>query len=175
MADVIIMLAQEADFLEKGQVIYILNILRDLTPPPSSVLPAPRLSACSILLLAHALRATFYPSSFLYPVVSRFLLQRPELDTTDVPMLYSLLYSSEDAEWAKERMWMIRFLCDAMHEGSAQDWLVLKRRHTWDLAASLYQATKLEERSLRKGVLEVRLPQIASPCQACCTNVFTTS
>ncbi|KAF8519438.1 ribosome 60S biogenesis N-terminal-domain-containing protein [Gautieria morchelliformis] len=145
---------QEAEFLEKDQVVYILNILRDLLPPPSSASSAPRLATYSTLLLAHALRATFYPSSFLYPVISRFLLQRPELDTTDVPMLYSLLYSSEDGEWAKERAWMVRFLCEAMHEGGAQDWKVLRRRHTWDLVASMWQATRPAERSLRKGILE---------------------
>ena len=134
---------------------YILNILQDLVPLPTSMPCAPRLTTYSTMLLAHALRATFYPSSFLYPIISRFLLQRPELDTTDVPMLYSLLYSSEDGEWAKERSWMIRFLGEAMHEGSARDWTVLKRRHTWDLVASMWQATRLEERSQRKGILEV--------------------
>jgi nucleolar pre-ribosomal-associated protein 1 len=134
---------------------YILNILRDLLPLPASAPSAPRLSTYSIMLLAHALRAIFYPSSFLYPVISRFLLQRPELDTTDVPMLYSLLYSSEDGEWTKERTWMVRFLGEAMHEGSAQDWAVLRRRHTWALVASMWQAARLEERSLRKGILEV--------------------
>ena len=148
-------LLQEADFIEKNQVIYIMNILQDLLPPPSSVPSAPRLPTYSVLLLAHALRATFYPSTFLYPVISRFLLQRPELDTTDVPLLYSLLYSSEDGEWLRERTWMIRFLCEGMSEGSAQDWTVLRRRHTWDLVASMWQAARPEENSLRKAVLEV--------------------
>jgi hypothetical protein len=152
-----LILLQEADFLEQSQVIYVMDILRDLLPPPSSTPSTPRLPTYSVMLLAHALRSTFYPSSFLYPIVSRFLLQRPELDMTDVPMLYSLLYSSEDGEWIKERTWMIRFLTDAMHEGSARDWAVLKRRHTWDLVASIWQATKLEERTLRRVVLEVRV------------------
>jgi nucleolar pre-ribosomal-associated protein 1 len=74
---------------------------------------------------------------------------------TDVPMLYSLLYSSEDGEWAKERTWMIRFLTEAMHDGGAADWTILKRRHTWDLTASMWQATRLDERQLRRGILEV--------------------
>ncbi|KAF8590297.1 hypothetical protein K439DRAFT_1512242, partial [Ramaria rubella] len=145
---------QEADFLEKDHVLYILNILQDILPSASLMPPVPRLPTYPVVLLAHALRATFYPSSFLYPVVSRFLLQRPELDTTDVPMLYSLLYSSEDEEWLKERAWMIRFLTEAIHEGGARDWAVLRRRHTWDLVASMWQATRLEEQALRKGMLE---------------------
>lgn len=132
-----------------------MNILQDLLPPPSSASSAPRLPTYSVILLAHALRAIFYPSSFLYPVISRFLLQRPELDTTDVPLLYSLLYSSEDGEWVRERAWMIRFLGEAMGDGGARDWTVLRRRHTWDLVASMWQATGPEEKSLRKAVLEV--------------------
>ncbi|KAF8505077.1 ribosome 60S biogenesis N-terminal-domain-containing protein, partial [Hysterangium stoloniferum] len=145
---------QDAEFLERNQVIYILNILRDLLPSESFTTSIPRLSTYPTILLAHALRSIFYPSSFLYPVVSRFLLQRPELDTTDVPMLYSLLYSSEDGEWAKERTWMIRFLTEAMHDGGAADWAILKRRHTWDLIASMWQAARLDERQLRRGILE---------------------
>lgn len=70
-------------------------------------------------------------------------------------MLYSLLYSSGDGGWTKQRAWMVRFLTDAMREGGAQDWAVLKRRHVWDLVASMWQATKLEERPLRRLILAV--------------------
>jgi len=70
-------------------------------------------------------------------------------------MLYSMLYSSEDGEWNKERTWMIHFLTEAMDDGSSQDWLILKRRHTWDLLASIWQSSRADEKPLRKGILEV--------------------
>lgn len=65
-------------------------------------------------------------------------------------MLYTLLYSSS-GEWKRERGWMLRFLTDGMR--STEDWRVLKRRHTWDLLASLFQSAT-GDRALRLSVLE---------------------
>src|SRR5271168_945014 len=114
--------------------------------------PPQRLPSYTTLILMHALRGIFYPSNFIYPLTARFLLQRPELDTTDVPMLYGMLYGSSD-DWKKERGWIVRFLSDGMM--STEDWKVLKRRHTWDLLSSLVQSS-VRDQALRRAVLEVR-------------------
>ncbi|QRW12827.1 nucleolar pre-ribosomal-associated protein 1 [Ceratobasidium sp. AG-Ba] len=142
----------DVDFEERGQLMYNLNLLRNLLPTPSATPsdPIPRLPTYTTLLLAHAVRDIFIPATPLYPLLSRFLLQRPEYDTADVPMLYTLLYSSS-AEWKRERGWMLRFLADGMR--STEDWRVLKRRHTWDLLADLFQSAT-EERALRLSILE---------------------
>ena len=129
-------------------------MLKDVLPSPSEPeTPPPRLPSYTTLVLAHALRGVFYPSNFIYPLTARFLLQRPELDTSDVPMLYNMLYSSSD-DWKKERGWIIRFLSDGMM--STKDWRVLKRRHTWDLLASLFQSSETDW-PLRKGIFEVSI------------------
>ena len=138
---------------------YILCLIKDLYPPfavhvPSSKYPR-QLPTYTTLLLMHAFRAIFNPSNFLYPITARFLLQRPMLDTTDVPLLFGMLYSSSDENWKKERGWMIKFLADGMV--GSEDWRVLKRRHTWDLLASLFQsANGSQDGVLRMGILEVR-------------------
>ena len=111
----------------------------------------PRLPAFTTLLLAHAFRGIFYPSNFIYPLTARFLLQRPTLDPADVPMLYGMLYSSSD-DWKKERAWIVRFLSDGIVGN--EEWRIMKRRHTWDLLASLFQSEE-RDKSLRRGVLEV--------------------
>lgn len=135
---------------ERPHVLYILNLTKDVlvNAPKEDV---PRLPASATLILAHALRAVFYPSNFIYPLTARFLLQRPKLDTADVPMLFGMLYSSSE-QWKKERGWIVRFLSDAMV--GSDEWRIMQRRHTWDLLASLYQS---EERdlALRRGILEV--------------------
>ena len=113
--------------------------------------PPHRLPSYMTLILMHALRGIFYPSNFIYPLTARFLLQCPELDTMDVPMLYGMLYSSSD-DWKKEREWIIRFLSDGMV--STEDWRVLKQRHTWDLLATLYQSSQ-SDIILRQSILEV--------------------
>jgi len=146
---------QNADFQEKLHVQHLLNMVTYLIPAPSSSHETvPRLPTYATLLLSHALRAIFYPTTFLYPLTARFLLQRPTLDISDVPMLYGMLYSSSDDNWKKDRAWMIKFLADGMV--GSDDWRVLKRRHTWDLLASLFQSgEQTGTTSLRSGILEV--------------------
>lgn len=75
----------------------------------------------------------------MYPLISQFLLQRPEFDPREVPMLYSMLYSISD-DWKKERSWILQYLNHVII--SSADWKILKRRHTWDLLASLFQNSK---------------------------------
>ncbi|KAG8718925.1 hypothetical protein FRC08_004054 [Ceratobasidium sp. 394] len=143
----------DVDFQERAQLMYTLDLFRDLLPSASATPsdPIPRLPTYTTLLLSHAIRDIFAPATPLYPLISRFLLQRPEFDPRDVPMLYTLLYSSS-GEWKRERGWVLRFLADGMR--STEDWKVLKRRHTWDLLASLFQSVT-EDRTLRLSVLEV--------------------
>ncbi|KAF9480206.1 hypothetical protein BDN70DRAFT_833085 [Pholiota conissans] len=165
-------LMETADLQERPHVVYILNLLKDLLHAPSVAASGhpPQIPTYTTLLLMHALRAVFNPSSFIYPLTARFLLQRPSMDSGDVPMLYNLLYSSNDDHWKKERGWMIKFLADGMV--GSEDWRALKRRHTWDLLASLFQsADGPESAPLRMGILEV-LANLTSNRQAATSLVL---
>ncbi|KAI6003337.1 ribosome 60S biogenesis N-terminal-domain-containing protein [Pisolithus marmoratus] len=152
---------QTSNMQEKSQALYVLQLLKNTMTPTADNTPR-RLPTYATLILLHALRGIFYPSNFIYPRTARFLLQRPELDVTDVPMLFNMLYSNSD-DWKKERGWMIRMLADGMT--STEDWRVLKRRHTWDLLASLFQGSQ-KDKALRAGVLEV-LANLTCNAQAC--------
>lgn len=130
--------------------------------PDGSV--ATRLPTFTTLFFAHAIRALFSPSSNIYPLISRFLLQRPEFDTRDPSMLYSMLYSSissegwkKDGNWRRERLWMLKFLADGMK--ASMDWEVLRRRHTWDLLASTFEAHE-SDKTIRMGVLSVSVSSV---------------
>lgn len=134
---------------------YVLGLVKNLIPPRTDDNDdVPHIASYTTLLLAHAFRALFYPSTFIYPLTARFLLQRPEFDTSDVPMLFGMLYSSGD-DWKKERGWIVRFLAEGMTP-SLDEWRVFKRRHTWDLLASLFQSEE-KDRGMRAGVLDVLL------------------
>ncbi|SRR6266404_3145495 len=140
---------------EKPHVLYVLQMLRNTfkeSPEGSSSL---RLPSFTTLLLSYALRGVFYPENFIYPLTARFLLQRPELDITDVPMLYAMLYSSSD-DWKRERTWILKFIADAMLNAGEEEWRVFRRRHTWDLLASLFQGGGRQDRALRSEILEAR-------------------
>jgi nucleolar pre-ribosomal-associated protein 1 len=67
-------------------------------------------------------------------------------------MFLGMLYSDSDENWRRERAWMIRFLTDGM--ASAQDWKILRKRHAWDLVASMFQGFS-QDHILRNGILEV--------------------
>ncbi|KAI5885092.1 uncharacterized protein SCHCODRAFT_02753782 [Schizophyllum commune H4-8] len=143
---------ESADMQEKDHALYVLSLLKDALSVFAWSDDAPkRLPTYTTLILAHALRAIFYPTNFIYPLTARFLLQRPLLDVDDVPMLYGMLYSSGD-DWKKERGWILKFLADGMC--GTDDWRVFKRRHTWDLLASMFQSAG-KDKALRSGVLEV--------------------
>lgn len=138
---------READFQEKDHLIMILDLLRDALDTSMAIqadssaaaLAASFLPTTTTLFIAHALRSVTTPSSFIYPVISHFLLQRAELDIGDVPLLYNLLYTASD-KYKQERMWMLRFLRDVARSGGRSDWKIFKRRRTWELLASLYDA-----------------------------------
>lgn len=53
------------------------------------------------------------PESTLYPAFSRFLLQRPLLDQRDVPMFYTLFYTTSE-EPLEDQRWLLRFLADGL-------------------------------------------------------------
>jgi len=117
-------------------------------------------------MLAHALRGIFYPSHFLYPHTSRYLLQRPELDRSDIPMLLSMLYSSSD-DAKKERLWMLRLIRDGLR--SDMDWRVVRRRHVLDMLGSMFEGSP-NDHSLRSAVMEI-LVEIASMQNAVTTLI----
>lgn len=127
-------------------------MLRDLYP--ANLKTTPILSFYTVLLVAYGLRGIFYPANFLFPSVSRFLLQRAELDQDDIPMLLSMLYSSSDV-WRKERGWMLRFLRDGIT--SRHEWKLLEKKHVIDMLCSFFEATDRNEHVIRFGILEVSL------------------
>ncbi|EIN04336.1 hypothetical protein PUNSTDRAFT_146557, partial [Punctularia strigosozonata HHB-11173 SS5] len=145
------MLLQTADMREKAEVTWILCRLRSLVIRGAVEESPPRLPSYISLFLAHALRAIFYPSTFIFPHTARFLLQRPSLDAADVPMLYAMLFSA-DEEWRRERAWILRFLSSL--GSNREDWDIFDRRRTWELLGSIMQS-RTSDIATRNAVIEV--------------------
>lgn len=133
-----------ADFQEKDHLLLIIDFTRNSYKPedvgdtssPSS------LPLTTTLFVAHSLRSLGIPSLYLYPLVSRFLLQRPTPDPTDVPLLYAFFYSSsaQSSTAKSEKVFMLRFLLNCLKFGGKVEWNIMKRRHVWDSICSLYAA-----------------------------------
>ncbi|WWC58327.1 uncharacterized protein I303_100867 [Kwoniella dejecticola CBS 10117] len=140
-------------FYERNQLLYTIRLLRHAIESPSTRLPV-----LSTLFFAHALRSLANPSHFLYPLTSRFLLQRPVFDPTDTPMLYSMLYASADG-WKRERGWMIRFLKEGVR--SEADWRIVRRRNVWSLLATLFSSSL--DPAFRRSVLQAMEGMVSIP------------
>nr|XP_019014593.1 uncharacterized protein I206_00676 [Kwoniella pini CBS 10737]OCF53374.1 hypothetical protein I206_00676 [Kwoniella pini CBS 10737] len=140
-------------FYERNQLLYTLRLLRHSIETSSSRLPS-----LTTLFFAHAIRSLANPSHFLYPLTSRFLLQRPVFDPNDTPMLYGMLYASGDG-WKRERGWMIRFLKEGIR--SEADWRIVRRRKVWSLLATLF-STSLDP-AFRRSVLQIMESMISIP------------
>jgi nucleolar pre-ribosomal-associated protein 1 len=107
-------------FHERDQLVYTLRLIRHVLPSSDATVDSgarshntARLPTLTSLFIAHAVRAIANPGHFLYPLTSRFLLQRPTFDAYDVPMLFWMLYSYSD-EFKRERGWIIRLLRDGV-------------------------------------------------------------
>ena len=75
------------------------------------------LNAMPALFLTHCVRAAAAPEDPMYPAILRHLLQRPMLESHDVPLLYALLYSASDNA-TQDRNWLLRFIRDSIQSSS---------------------------------------------------------
>ena len=73
----------------------------------------------------------------VYPLINKFLLSRPFLDLTDVPMYYTL-FSSGTPTYRIERMWILKTLC--FGERSQYDLKLFSRRHVYSMLIALFDS-----------------------------------
>ncbi|BGP19579.1 hypothetical protein JCM10213_001382 [Rhodosporidiobolus nylandii] len=150
-------------FREKDELQLVLTQCRlAVYSPAGEALPS-----SIALFLAHCTSLIGQPDSPLYPAFERFLLQRSTIDLRDVPMFYSMVYSSNADEYAaepkEERKWMVRFLSEGLVR--VQDWKIYRRRQVFELLASLFQASRADP-SLRKLILQFLLRATTLPTAA---------
>lgn len=141
-----------ADMQEKEHLLLVFDALRTALGHDRDSTSFAPLPLTSTLFFAHQLRLTVTPSSVLYPALSRFFLQRPVFDTTDVPALYSLLQSTDADHWRTHRLWMLRFLRDVLQGGGVSlEWRVMRRRYIWELLASMYAGVSQALQNVEKS------------------------
>ncbi|KAJ3092571.1 hypothetical protein HK102_005609 [Quaeritorhiza haematococci] len=110
-----------------------------------------RIPAIMTLFIAQACMILRHPDSHMYPHINKFLLQRPVMDLTDVPMFYNMFYSTTDFG-RRERIWMLRLLAYGLN--TAMDYRLYKRRHVLDTLTSFFQSP-LADAQIRKLILEI--------------------
>ncbi|KAE8233938.1 hypothetical protein CF326_g1023 [Tilletia indica] len=155
-------IVEATSFNEKGHLLLILDAAKNTDMSQGD--DTEPLPLTTSLFLAHSLHAVANPALFTYPLFAHFLLQRPIVDESDVPMLYNMLSSSSENS-AREREWILRFLRDCIRSGGRLEWRILKRRHVWELICSLYTSQNKSEarnNTVREFMLAVaHLPNAA--------------
>ncbi|KAI9205645.1 ribosome 60S biogenesis N-terminal-domain-containing protein [Polychytrium aggregatum] len=133
---------------EHNQVMLLLESLKNAITDRDSPQRVPSIVA---LFVAQALMVVMKPENSLYPLINRFLLQRPTIDLEDVPMFYSLFYS-HSSEFRKERIWMLRLLSCGLK--TYADYRIYKRRHVFDIVTGFFHSS-LADAQTRKLVFEL--------------------
>jgi hypothetical protein len=119
-----------SDLRERRQVQLALTALRDAITAPN--LP---ITPCVAVFIGRAVRIALHPENApMYPLINKFLLQRPMLDAEDVPLFYNLFNASSDT-FRAERIWLLRVLAAGLRRKS--DYVVFRRRRVLDLVLNL--------------------------------------
>lgn len=143
-----------AEFREKEEIVYLLDSVKNLILPSAAFDES--LPPLVAMFLSHAIQEVGRPEGFSYPLIWRYLLSRPTVSTTDVPLFYNLLYSSSDNA-RQERLWLLQMLKDGTH--TSEDWRILKRRQVPELLLSLLgNRVVTDDPTTRLAIVEVSAP-----------------
>jgi Nucleolar pre-ribosomal-associated protein 1 len=154
--------AKSAEFHEKEQLLLILDALRNSIKQAKAMdedgLMSRPLPLTITMFVAHAIRALAQPTLYLYPLISRFLLQRATpLDPADIPLLYGFLYASsyQTQTYKQQRLFILRFLSSTIRYGGEVDWKIMRHRHVWQGICVLYTASRsTNDTGLKRAIEE---------------------
>ncbi|CAG8557822.1 4276_t:CDS:2, partial [Dentiscutata heterogama] len=138
-------LLEHAAFREKSQILLLLNSLKNsIVDRDNENKLLQRIPTIISVFIAHALNIFTNPAHFMYPIINKFLLQRPILDLEDVPMFYNLFHTSSK-NYQKER-----------------DYKIFRRRYVWDVISSYYNSS-LADNISRKLIIEILFRSASIP------------
>ncbi|CAG8755435.1 3222_t:CDS:2, partial [Dentiscutata erythropus] len=153
-------LLEHATFREKSQILLLLNSLKNsIVDRDNENKPLQRIPTIISVFIAHALNIFTNPAHFMYPIINKFLLQRPILDLEDVPMFYNLFHASSK-NYQKERVWILRLLSAGLK--NHEDYKIFRRRYVWDVISSYYNSP-LADNISRKLIIEILFRSASIP------------
>ena len=94
------------------------------------------------VFVADAIKILLRPGHAIYAQVNNFLLARPTLDLTDVPMFYSCFNSGRNTA-REERIWILKLLIQGLHTDG--DVNVCARRHCFTATMAVLKAHKTDK------------------------------
>lgn len=123
--------AEASDFKPGRQVHLLLDVFRNAIEEPLEAI-----SSVVTVFLNDAISILCRPMHAMYPHLNHFLLARPAIDVSDVPMFYSLFNSRAPLTYKQERSWLLHTLRRGVRED--MDVSILIRRHVLTLLMSFF-------------------------------------
>ncbi|GES88332.1 ribosome 60S biogenesis N-terminal-domain-containing protein [Rhizophagus clarus] len=157
LLDEFYVLLEHTNFREKNQILLLLNLLKNsITIRDDNI---QRIPTIITIFVAHSLNIFMNPGHFMYPLINKFLLQRPFLDLKDIPMFYSLFHSSTN-NYQKEKVWILRLLSAGLK--TYDDYKVFNRRYIWN-TITCYYTSPLADNITHKLIIEILFQAASIP------------
>ncbi|KAL4154801.1 hypothetical protein PRNP1_006917 [Phytophthora ramorum] len=144
-----------SDFKAGRQVHLLLDIFRRGVEEPLEQVPS-----VVTVFLNDALAVLTRPTHVLYPQVNHFLLARPAMDLSDVPMFYSLFNSRAALTYRQERSWLLHTLRRGVR--SDDDVALLVRRHVLPMLLSFF-TSELADTHTQPLITSILLAALRTP------------
>ncbi|XP_033629244.1 nucleolar pre-ribosomal-associated protein 1-like isoform X2 [Asterias rubens] len=135
-----------ARFRGRREVYYLMHCLKNSITEPNMRVP------CVLgVFVARAALLMLTPEHFLYPVILQYLLIKPQLQITSVPLFSRLVYSSS-FKHGEECSWMVSLLTDGLQD--SVDVTFYQRNSVFTTLMAFYQS-KLATKQIKDGILQL--------------------
>lgn len=135
----ILSLYEQTNSIYKDQLIFFFNLLKNSISENSQILPAIVLN-----ILIEILNYLLMPSHSLYPVFNSFLLSKPLLDFTDLPLFYDL-FNSTNEHYKSNRNWILNGILSGMQTN--KDFKITSRRHIFPVMFCYFESSIADSNS----------------------------
>ncbi|OQR97155.1 hypothetical protein ACHHYP_12685 [Achlya hypogyna] len=145
--------ARSTDFNERRQIHLLLETLKNGIRAEHERLPS-----LLTVFANDAIAVLLRPGHAMYPLINAFLLARSALDTTDVPMFYTL-FNSSASTYRQERSWLLHIIKRGVRLNIDVD--LLQRRHVYAILLSFFDSP-LADAYTRDFVLHILSRSVAT-------------
>ncbi|EQC41282.1 hypothetical protein SDRG_01257 [Saprolegnia diclina VS20] len=146
--------ARSHDFHERRQIHLLLETLKNGVRSTHERLPS-----LLTVFANDAISVLLRPGHAMYPLINAFLLARSALDTTDVPMFYTL-FNSSATTYRQERSWLLHIIKRGVRLNIDVD--LLQRRHVFAILLTFFDSP-LADAYTQDFVLHILSRSVATP------------